>query len=657
MIRFLFVSLASLLLATLIASANPEWDEGRVLYNNNYDTCGPAPITGEVQRENAKALLIGIDDYADPLIIDLDGTINDVCLMRYMLVRRYGFKDKNIKLLTNERAYKSAIISALKSDLTPKSLSKSDVVFFYYAGHGGQLSDDDGDEAGFDGLDETIVAYDTELLTRNDIRDDTLEPIFSRIADLSASLTVVFDACHSGDALRSSLKARRIERNEQPSVREQSEDWSQALDRLFSGHDNLVFMSAASEKELANEDVINGKTHGAFTHAFYRAASTANSGSTSRDILERARILLSKSQIARQTPTIEGDFADSPFLSQEVINQNAGLLASTIGKEDRSSWLSVPIGEITGETKGSIYSLEDPAEPTLSVLATVREVGEFQSVLRLSEGTLPAGSYRALLHSHAYERRTPKLFFATHNDRFMQQLHAANMKDWMSMVPIGADYILLPGSQPSEYVLASAGGKALTTISDEAELPDLIEYWEKWSRFLEIEHSSGLSLVEAGVHGPQCKLSGRYKPTKKNYQVCTTEGATEPRLSVKNSGRSSVWVNFVAVNPSGSINLLGAPRQIEAGRLFKTPPLGIKSVSGKPETTIIKVFASKQRVDLSAFEQNLEVRSEKQNCLSQGLDDLNHLLCSAAGKRSDYPNVRSGEWSVTDLAITVSPRK
>jgi hypothetical protein len=78
-----------------------------------------------------RALLIGINDYNDPKIPDLETAVNDASAMAKLLRKRYGFK---VKLLLDRKATKKAIYRALRS--LASSTKPDDSILIYYAGHG-----------------------------------------------------------------------------------------------------------------------------------------------------------------------------------------------------------------------------------------------------------------------------------------------------------------------------------------------------------------------------------------------------------------------------------------------------------------------------------------------------------------------------------------
>lgn len=86
---------------------------------------------------NKRALLIGINDYLNlPPGRRLYGCINDVDLMRDLLLRRFGFAEGDIKRLCNEQATRDGILKAFE-DLVA-SIETNDVVV-HFSGHGSQI--------------------------------------------------------------------------------------------------------------------------------------------------------------------------------------------------------------------------------------------------------------------------------------------------------------------------------------------------------------------------------------------------------------------------------------------------------------------------------------------------------------------------------------
>ena len=78
-----------------------------------------------------RALIIGINDYQDPKIPDLDTAVNDARGIGAVLSERYGFK---VKYLVERKATKEAIYRELRKLVA--TAKTNDSILIYYAGHG-----------------------------------------------------------------------------------------------------------------------------------------------------------------------------------------------------------------------------------------------------------------------------------------------------------------------------------------------------------------------------------------------------------------------------------------------------------------------------------------------------------------------------------------
>ena len=92
-----------------------------------------------------RALLIGIDDYKATQISDLRGCVNDVELMRSILIDRFEMSPENIEVLKDAQATRQGIIEAIQKRLIAKAQA-GDVVILRYSGHGSQMLDASQDE-------------------------------------------------------------------------------------------------------------------------------------------------------------------------------------------------------------------------------------------------------------------------------------------------------------------------------------------------------------------------------------------------------------------------------------------------------------------------------------------------------------------------------
>lgn len=152
------------------------------------------------------ALLVGINKYSIPNA-DLNGCVNDVNAMWEILVKEFGFKPDNIRVLVDERATKQAILKRLH--WLTGSAKDGDFLVFHFSGHGSFVRDRSGDELD-DNSDELVVTYDHSW--DNPLIDDEIALAFKNIPE-GAFLTFISDSCHSGSVSReivSEQKAKYI---------------------------------------------------------------------------------------------------------------------------------------------------------------------------------------------------------------------------------------------------------------------------------------------------------------------------------------------------------------------------------------------------------------------------------------------------------------
>ncbi len=146
-----------------------------------------------------KAFLVGINKYPyASSSVQLFGCLNDVRMLKNILIKNYGFTEKEIKILVDENATRQNIISTFENWLIDGTRN-GDLVIFYYSGHGSQVQDFNGDEA--DGKDEVFCPYDTVPVGgKNIITDDEMGVILRKLK--GRDVVVIIDACHSGGLIR-----------------------------------------------------------------------------------------------------------------------------------------------------------------------------------------------------------------------------------------------------------------------------------------------------------------------------------------------------------------------------------------------------------------------------------------------------------------------
>lgn len=144
-----------------------------------------------------KALLIGINYRG--MDEELNGCINDCHNLANMLKTRYGYKDSEITMLTDDTKSKPThnnIMSEMYKMIHSTNRENVEELWISYSGHGSYMKDRNSDEA--DGQDESLVPLDYK--TKGLIRDDTLHHMLTLINEKTKAV-ILIDACHSGSML------------------------------------------------------------------------------------------------------------------------------------------------------------------------------------------------------------------------------------------------------------------------------------------------------------------------------------------------------------------------------------------------------------------------------------------------------------------------
>ena len=355
-----------------------------------------AAFTPHTRAPNSFALIIGVSDYANfgsEIGGDLPGARNDARDFRDVLIAQKGFQADNIHLVLDLEATRTRIVSEFKSWL-PSVVKPGDLVVVFFAGHGSQMWDTNGDEE--DGLDETICPTDViKGDTRNDIPDDELNGLLKAVP--TDNVVVVLDNCHAGSGTRAVTpfaRPRSLSRNASTNVPKPS-NATVGTPVKNSGSDktpaSVLEIASAQADEVAVDAEWPGEagapaTHnGAFTRYFVRnmwqspAASYEEIFNQTTEDMKRERFAQrpnidsgSAKDKARQPAFIAfGIKAGSEELLVPVLSVNAGV--ATLGG-----------GAAAGTTVGSTYRV---GEATLRVT----KVAATSATAKAIGGTIKAG--------------------------------------------------------------------------------------------------------------------------------------------------------------------------------------------------------------------------------------------------------------------------
>ena len=142
-----------------------------------------AQSPAQTKKPTRRALLVGIDNYErDPEFQSvkchevgatkkparkrsttskgggfnrLEGPVDDVCMLRELLITSYGFEAQNVHVVEDQDATHDGILAAFKRYLIDEA-APGDVCLFFYSGHGSQVKNSLNGEA--DQLDRNSCA-------------------------------------------------------------------------------------------------------------------------------------------------------------------------------------------------------------------------------------------------------------------------------------------------------------------------------------------------------------------------------------------------------------------------------------------------------------------------------------------------------------------
>ena len=287
-------------------------------------------VKSQGQKATKKALLIGIGKYPEQGGWATINSSNDLGLLRESL-QAQGFNKENILELSEDQATKANILKMIKVDFTGK-LSKGDIAYFHFSGHGQQMQDKNGDEV--DGLDECIVPFDSpkkyvegqyegERLISDDELNGALTDVRKKLGP-NGHLIVLLDACHSGTGTRGSALARgttevMASKNYTENLNKKSltKEFKQTEQASTTGLAPFVAFFGAAQNQLNYEMTDDKKvSYGSLSYAFSKNLMQIGQETSYRGLFDKIRNEMA-SIAPLQNPQAEGD------LDMEVLNGKA----------------------------------------------------------------------------------------------------------------------------------------------------------------------------------------------------------------------------------------------------------------------------------------------------------------------------------------------
>ncbi|KAG1729144.1 peptidase C14, caspase domain-containing protein [Suillus lakei] len=142
---------------------------------------------------NKKALLVAVRSVEGFPI--LHHAHEDAESLKYLLIDKFNYPEANVVLMKDDAMHPKHLWPSRKQILHQiakmvKDASANDQFFFYYSGHGHQITCDHHTES--DGMDEVIYAHTGHYIVDNKLRKLLVEPL-----PQGSKLFALWDSCHS----------------------------------------------------------------------------------------------------------------------------------------------------------------------------------------------------------------------------------------------------------------------------------------------------------------------------------------------------------------------------------------------------------------------------------------------------------------------------
>ena len=242
-------------------------------------------VTGTPAEAVKRALLVGVGNYVDSRVPDLQGPPHDVAALRVALVQHGGFGDENITVLLDAAATKHGILEEIGR--LGGASQAGDFVLIYLSGHGtsafnpGLLLPLPHHSGAFVPVDFAASGSQSEQLDSLLIGARDLRPLLQAIDDKPVRGLILIDSCYSQYTSRAlyapeSTVYRTLPTGLAAGLEDTTFDAADsATEAVQYPYRHLATLSASSKKEKA-EDVtdpsrtLDGRPHGAFTDSLLR---------------------------------------------------------------------------------------------------------------------------------------------------------------------------------------------------------------------------------------------------------------------------------------------------------------------------------------------------------------------------------------------------
>lgn len=555
-----------------------------------------AAFTPHTRTPASYAVIIGISDYMNfgaEIGGDLPGARNDARDFRDVLIAQKGFQPENIHMILDSEATRARIVSELKTWL-PSVVKPGDLVVVFFAGHGSQMWDTNGDEE--DGLDETICPTDVvKGDSRNDIPDDELNQLLKGIP--TDNVYAVLDNCHAGSGTRAVTPFARPRSLGRVAASDVAKPANATAGQPVSDANadavpaSVVEIAAAQADEVAVDAEWPGEKgepstfNGAFTRSFVRNL-WQSPAATYEEVFNQTVEDMKRERFAQRpnldAGAVKGKLSQPAFTAFGVKAGTEEALVPVTAVS--ASAVELGGGSAAGITAGSTYKV---GTATLRVTKVERGRASASAI----GGQVNVGD-RARLTGYVAPEATLKVSVAGLAPATRTAV-AAQLKNvaGVTLVEGARDFAhLLIRPKDNEYAIIGLDGATRHVAGAAADIATLIT---------QEAGAHQLAAIENPAHPFSLEFS--FKDNKKNFRV---GDAVEFRAR---SGRDG-YLTIVDLGTDGKVVVIypseaGQDNRIAAGQEFVLPTGDLKFEAQLPSGRgIVRAFVTEKPLDL-AFSQ------------------------------------------------------
>lgn len=314
----------------------------------------------EVGSPSSHALLVGITPYQN--FPPLKGAVNDVETMKQVLLNRYGFAPDHIRMLTDERASRRNILSAIEQ--LQKSTEINDTIYIHFSGYGSLVRTSSDDR-----MEGTLLPYDARTDGVPDIAMSELEERLNSFK--SRSIIFVIDASHSSNnnCISKACRSAAID------TRSSLYSHLKASVKMTEQENHYLLLTASNSSQPALDVPIDGKYHGLLSYAFTKTLLSAKIDASPKEVMAEIEREMARVQTQLGLTSLPEARIVAPFgrvnlplfyaLAESGPSQAIKATARVASLEARQiaeGQVLIVRGEALGALPGSTWAIYPPGE-------------------------------------------------------------------------------------------------------------------------------------------------------------------------------------------------------------------------------------------------------------------------------------------------------